>query len=303
MNLKNTLIVIVVIVLGLAGFRIAAKIMSGGKVQEARSIPVLVQTPRTGNIEYKVTLTGDIKAQTEVNVRPRTGGRVEELYVEEGDFVKKGQRLLSFISGISRNNDIYEDMIVRAPISGLVGMKLVKVGEQVSGSPGSYNPVFTLYDINRVKIYADVAEKDYSLVKRGTPAEIRLDAYPDESFSGAVNNVRPVIDPMTRTTQVEIILQNPKLRIKPGMFAKVALVLAKKSNVLIIPLDSVLGETDKYVFVSLNGKAVKKPVKMGMQQDNDVEVVSGLTATDRVIVSGQRVVGEGSKVEEEAPNT
>ncbi|MFA4967131.1 MAG: efflux RND transporter periplasmic adaptor subunit, partial [Candidatus Margulisiibacteriota bacterium] len=223
---------------------------------------------------------------------------VEEIFVNEGDYVVKGEKLLSFVSGISESSDIYEDMIVRAPISGIVGMKMVKEGEQVGGSIGSLNPVFTIYNIDRVKIYANVPEKNYSMVKRGTRAEISLDAFPNEVFYGDVNNVRPVVDPLTRTTQIEIVLNNENRRIKPGMFAKVDLRLQQRSGVLIIPFDSILGETDKYVFVDQNGAAVKKPVTLGMQQDNNIEVTTGLTGSDKVITIGQRVVKEGSKVEE-----
>jgi len=297
MNLKRILWLVVIIILILSAFRIINKVTQK-KVQEERIIPVIVSTPRTGEIEYRVTLTGDIQANTEVNVRPRVTGRVEEIYAKEGDHVNKGDKLLAFVPGISEKSDVYEDMIVRAPISGVIGLQQIKVGEQVTSSVGNINPVFTLYDVSRVKIYADVSEKDYSLIKKGTSALIKIDAFPDQTFQGQVTRIRPVIDPLSRTTQVEIVLPNPSQRIKPGMFAKVDLILIKKSKVLIIPFDVVLGETDKYVFVSQSGKAVKKPIVLGLQQDDNIEVKSGLSGQDRVIVLGERVVKEGSSIKE-----
>ena len=297
MNMRRVLWVVVILVVLLGAYRIIVKVTTK-KVQAERVFPVVVQTPRIGELQYKVTLTGDIKADTEVNVHPRVAGRVEQIYVNEGDYVVKDEALLSFVSGISSESDIYEDMIVRAPIAGIVGMKMIREGEQVGGSAGSLNSVFTLYSIDNVKIYADVSEKDYSLVAKGTPAEISLDAYPGETFHGRVSNIRPVIDPLTRTTQVEIILPNPRHRIKPGMFAKVDLILQKERNVQIIPFDAVLGEADKYVLVAQNGLAVKKPITLGLQQDDNVEVRSGLTAQDKVIVLGERVITEGAKIME-----
>jgi len=297
MNLRRFLWLVVIIILILSAFRIINKVTQK-KVQEERIIPVMVSTPRIGEIEYRVTLTGDIQANTEVNVRPRVTGRVEEIYVKEGDYVNKGDKLLAFVPGISEKSDIYEDMIVRAPISGVIGLQQIKEGEQVTSSVGNINPVFTLYDVRRVKIYADVSEKDYSLIKKGTSALIKIDAFPDQTFQGQVTRIRPVIDPLSRTTQVEIVLPNSNQRIKPGMFAKVDLILIKKSKVLIIPFDVVLGETDKYVFVSQSGKAAKKPIVLGLQQDDNIEVKSGLSAQDRVIVLGERVVKEGSSIEE-----
>ena len=297
MNMKRILWALVILIVLLGAYRIIVKVTIK-KVQAERVFPVVVQTPRLGELQYKVTLTGDIKANTEVSVRPRVAGRVAQIYVGEGDYVDKDEALLSFVSGISAESDIYEDMIVRAPIAGIVGLKMIKEGEQVGGSAGSLNPVFTLYSIDNVKIYADVSEKDYSLVARGTRAEISLDAYPGEIFHGRVSNIRPVIDPLTRTTQVEIILSNPKHRIKPGMFAKVDLILKRETNVAIIPFDAVLGEDDKYVFVSQDGKAVKKPITLGLQQDDNVEVRAGLTTGDKVIVLGERVIEAGSKIVE-----
>jgi membrane fusion protein, multidrug efflux system len=299
MSMRRVLWAIVILIVLLGAYRIAVKV-TAKKVQAERVFPVVVQTPRLGELQYKVTLTGDVKADTEVNVHPRVAGRVEQIYVNEGDYVNKDDALLSFVSGISAESDIYEDMIVRAPIAGLVGLKMIKEGEQVGGSAGSLNSVFTLYSIDNVKIYADVSEKDYSLVAKGTPAEISLDAFPGEIFHGRVSNIRPVIDPQTRTTQVEIILSNPKHRIKPGMFAKVDLVLQREKNVEIIPFDAVLGEDDKYVFVAQDGKAVKKPITLGLQQDDNVEVRSGLAAGDKVIVLGERVIEAGSKIVETA---
>ncbi|MFA4967919.1 MAG: biotin/lipoyl-binding protein, partial [Candidatus Margulisiibacteriota bacterium] len=116
MNIKRIVTAVVLIIVCLTVLRIGQRIMTGKKTQLERTIPVVAVNPKIGNIEYKVILTGDVKAQTEVNVRPRTAGRVEEIFVNEGDYVVKGEKLLSFVSGISESSDIYEDMIVRAPI-------------------------------------------------------------------------------------------------------------------------------------------------------------------------------------------
>ena len=196
---------------------------------------------------------GDIKGETEVAVRPKTIGRVEEIYVKEGDTVRAGQKLLSFVAGITRKDELYEDRVTFARISGVVGMQNIRMGEQVQIQNGSPAPVFTIYKINKVKIYVNVPEKYFSMVTRKTPVEIRLDAYPGKIFHGKVNNVRPVIDPYTRTTQVEIIINNPSHEIKPGMFSTVDLILKEKQNAMIIPFDSVLGLDEKSVFVDDDG--------------------------------------------------
>ncbi len=298
MKLRRILWVLLIAFVVLVAARFINRSKSGQEIQTERVIPIVSMNPSIGAIADKIALTGDIKAETEVSVRPRIAGRVEELYVEEGDFVRRGDKLLSYVAGITSSSEVYEDMVVRAPISGVVGMKLVKLGEQVTSQPGGINPVFTLYDISTVKAYVDLPEKYYSNVKRRTPVIITLDALPGKIFNGYVNNIRPVIDPMTRTAQLEIVLNNSSGIIKPGMFAKVEVILSSRGAAMIVPFDAVLGETEKYVFVNLNGVATKKTVSIGIQQDNNVEVLSGLAVSDKVITLGQRVVKEGSPVEE-----
>ncbi|MFA5103765.1 MAG: efflux RND transporter periplasmic adaptor subunit [Candidatus Margulisiibacteriota bacterium] len=299
MKAKRIVWIAVMLVVVLFVFRIAGRITSSNKIVSEKSIPVEVKSPVIGPIEEKVTLTGDIKADKEVSVRPRIAGRVAEIYADEGDKVEKGAALLSYIAGINPDNELYDDMVVIAPISGIIGMKLIKEGDQVMNQVGGgVNPVFVIYDIGKVKVYADIPEKYYSSLDTGMPAQIFLDAYPDEVFRGSINKIRPVVDPMSRTTQVEIVLPNKSHRIKPGMFVKVDIPLRKTANAVIVPFDSVLGDREKYVFVSENSVAKMRPVVLGLQQENKVQIKEGVAASDKVIVSGQRIVKDGSKIEE-----
>ncbi len=293
--MKKVFTAILILVVLLLAFRVVTRMTAAKKVQAERAIPVEEARPAIGTIEQTVLLTGDIKGQSEVSVKPSTSGRVEEIYVNEGDYVDQGDGLMSYVAGIKADDEMFNDMVTFAPVSGIVGMKTVKIGDQTSAGNTS---VFTIYDIDNVKIYCDVPEKYYSFVKSGTPARIELDSYPGKTFTGAISNVRPVVDPMTRTTQVEILIPNPSHIIKPGMFARVTLVLASRSNTVIVPFDTVLGETEKYVFIDKGGIAAKKIVTLGIEQDNNVEILSGLAKDDKVITLGQRVVQEGSKVSE-----
>ncbi|OGC10444.1 hypothetical protein A3J90_05715 [candidate division WOR-1 bacterium RIFOXYC2_FULL_37_10] len=298
MNRKTIIRILVIFLILFIGYRFISRLTAAKKVeQEEKSIPVVLQTPAIGSILQKIILTGDIKGETEVAVRPKTAGRVAEIYVKEGDYVKTGDKLLSYVEGISPNDELYNDVVTFSPISGVVGLQQIKIGEQVISQAGSINPVFTIYSINSVKVYVDVPEKDYPKVKKGTTAEIMLDAYPEKVFPGKVNNLRPVIDPQTRTAQAEIIILNPGKVIKPGMFSRVSLILEKRDNVLTLPADSILGLETKYVFLNKNGIAAKKKVETGLEEEGLVEVLSGISSSDEVIVVGQRVVEEGSKLE------
>lgn len=298
MNFKKVLWAVGIILVCLLAFRIAGRLTASRNAQESRIVPVVAVNPRLGTIEEQITLSGDVKAEAEITVRPRTAGRVAEIYVQEGAVVNKGDKLLSYVANISPESEIYEDVVVKSPSDGIVGVQLFKVGEQVTALTGLVNPVFIIYAINNVKVYANVPEKYYAQVNPGTRAAIKLDAYPNETIFTKLSTVRPVVDPQTRTTQVEIVIPNSGHRLKPGMFAEVQLTLKKKSNVLIVPFDAVLGESDKYVYLNNHGVAERKLVVLGLQQGNEVEIASGLTLSDQVVTVGQRVIQDGVKIQE-----
>lgn len=286
-----------VILMIFVGYRLISKNFGPKVEKKERIIPVLTAHPVKGIIEEKLTLTGDIKGETEVAVRPKTIGRVEEIYVKEGDYVKKGAKLLSYLAGITPDNELYEDLVTFAPISGIVGMQHVKIGEQITSQPGGISPVFTIYKIDNLKVYVDVPENYYGKIRLNMPVAIKVAAFPDEEFPGRMGNIRPVIDPLSRTGQVEILIPNPGYQIKPGMFSEVTFSLRKKENVLLIPADAVLGDAEKFVFVVLNNLVVKKPVEIGLKEDSRLEVTAGLSETDSVITVGQRIVEENALVE------
>lgn len=300
MSGKKILVIILVFFVVVLSYRIYSKLTITKKLETEKIIPVIVKKPEIGKIEETVTLVADVKANTEVMVRPKIAGRVQEIYVEEGDFVKKGDPLLSYVANISKEDDLYSDMVVVAPISGIIGMKLVKEGEQVVAQLGGLiNPVFSIYDINKVKVYVAIPEKYYSFIRIGMPVKLSFDAFPNETFVGSISNIRPIFDPLSRTTQVEIVLPNPNLRLRPGMFAKAEISIRQANNALIIPFDSVLGDEEKFVFVSDSKVAKKVPVVLGIKQENRVQVLKGLSKDDKVIVVGQKVVTDGIKVEEQ----
>jgi multidrug efflux pump subunit AcrA (membrane-fusion protein) len=95
MRLRKIAWIIGILILLLATYRIVSKVTQK-HVQEERIFPVVVAAPKIGAIEYRVTLTGDIQANTQVDVRPRVTGRVQAIFVKEGDYVEKSDKLLSF---------------------------------------------------------------------------------------------------------------------------------------------------------------------------------------------------------------
>ncbi len=298
MKAKNLVWLLVAVLVVLFVMRISSRMSGGKETQEEKIVPVVSQLPKLGLMEEKLALTGDVKAAKEVGVRPRVTGRVAEIYVDEGDEVAEGDPMMSYVAGITPDDDLYNDMVLSAPINGVVGMKMVKEGDQIVSGPTGISPVFNIYDIDNIKIYANVPEKFVSNIRKGTKALIKFDAYPDKTFTAVVNNVRPVVDSLSRTTQVEISMSNPGRSIRPGMFAKVELVLKSIPTAVVLPIDAVLGETEKFVYVIQGGKASRRMVTTGIMQGNDIQITFGITSADKVITVGQRVVSDGVEVKE-----
>jgi len=190
---------------------------------------------------------------------------------------------------------------IEAPIAGVVAVKHLDEGNMVAPTV----PIVTLVDIDTVKVTVGVNERDISLVQAGkTKATVRADAYAGEAFEGVVEKVSPVADERTRTVGVEIHVPNPRHRLKPGMFARVDLLLREKKGVPAIPEHAVAWQEDQpFVVVVNDGKAHRRPVKLGLAEGPVVEVAEGLEAGALVVTHGQQGLKDGDRVAAEEEKT
>ena len=124
-----------------------------------------------------------------------------------------------------------------------------------------------------------------------------MDAYAGEPFPGTVRRLGPTVDPSSRSGEVEIGLANPDYRLKPGMFAKVTLVLAESKDVVIVPRDALRPTgAETTVFVVRDGTAHLQPVSTGLMNDTLVEIREGLAAGDEVVLSGHSTLQDQAPV-------
>ena len=191
---------------------------------------------------------------------------------------------------------------IEAPIAGVVSRKNLDEGNMVS--PGVC--IVTLVQMDTVKVVVGAGEREIALIREGaTKATVRVDAYPEQAFVGTVKRVSPVADEQTRTIELEVHVPNPGRRLKPGMFARVELVLEEKKGVPTIPDHAVLRDDDKtHVYVANGGTARRRSVRLGLAEGAVVEVVEGLKVGEMVVTSGQRRLEDGVAVvveEEGAP--
>jgi HlyD family secretion protein len=207
------------------------------------------------------------------------------------------------VSRASRNavQASIEKTLVIAPFDGTVAEINVELGEFVTPSPTGIAtlPAIDLLDVSCLYVSAPIDEVDAPQIKTGMPACISLDAFPDKRCSGSVSRIAPYVlekEKQARTVEVEVKLTDAKeLRdLLPGYSADIEILLASKSHALRVPAEAVL-EQNKVLLMEDDGLLVERSFTPGLANWNTVEVVSGLKAGDRVVLSvGQEGVHAGA---------
>ena len=172
---------------------------------------------------------------------------------------------------------------IRAPVSGVITDQQVTNAAGVAGL-GSPNP-FTISDLSYVWIVCDVYENDLSMVHLGEKADIRLNAYPDQVFTGTINNIGPVLDPNNRTSKVRIEVRNPGF-MRPGMFVVATFHGGKRETRAALPATAILHLEDRdWVYVPAGSNSLRRiEVKGGrMLSGNMQEILSGVAVGQEVV--------------------
>jgi len=187
------------------------------------------------------------------------------------------------------------ESLICSPIDGVVTAKHIDQGNLIK----SGDRIVTVADIKTVKVIAAVAEKYGSQVSAGMPVRIKVDAFPERVFEAKAYSVYPAADEQTHTIQIEIRIDNNEYLLKPGMFARVTLVVMRKENVVVVPRDVVLGGKidEPYVYVADGAVAHKRIVKKGIIQSDRCEITEGLSAGEKVVVNGMNYLTDGTGIE------
>ncbi len=188
-----------------------------------------------------------------------------------------------------------DESVITSPIDGVVTHKHIDAGNLISVG----TPICTIAEISTVKVIVPAAERYLGKIKAGSPAPIRVDAFEDRRFDAQVYSVYPALDEQTHTIQVEIRIENRDLVLRPGMFARVELVLEHKEDVIVVLGDVVLGGKlyDPYVYVIQNNRARRKIVKLGIQQGKFCEIVQGLEKGQQLVINGMHYLQNNKEVE------
>jgi HlyD family secretion protein len=159
---------------------------------------------------------------------------------------------------------------VRAPFGGRVADLMMVEGQQAA--PGA--ELLTVVDLDPIKVEVQVLEADIGFLTEGRRASVTFAAFPGETFSGRVATINPVVDPTNRTARVTVLLDNPRGRVKPGMYARVSLDASYFPDRILVPRTAIL-EKDRrtMLFVFEDGRAKWRYVTTGLENDTQVEIV------------------------------
>ena len=187
--------------------------------------------------------------------------------------------------------------VVASPVNGFVGRRYLDPGAYVTQN----SPIVSLVDISLVRMVANLVEKDLRRVQEGVPARIEVDAFPGETFTGEVARTAPVLDPATRTAEIEIEVPNRDYRLKPGMYARVYLSVGQKSQALVVPRKAVVmrnGARGVFLADTGEGRAIARFVMLaaGLEDDRYVEVTDGLSEGDVVVTTGAAGLQSGDSL-------
>ncbi|HEY0683952.1 MAG TPA: efflux RND transporter periplasmic adaptor subunit [Steroidobacter sp.] len=184
------------------------------------------------------------------------------------------------------------DRLIRAPFDGRVGLRNVSLGSLVS--PGGV--ITTLDDLSIVKLDFAVPELFLSSLKPGLTVEAQTTAYPNTTFKGRVDSVDTRVDPTTRAIVVRALIDNKDHRLRPGMFMTLQLV-RKAGMALMLPESAIVPEDSKhFVFVVADGRARKREIKIGRRRPGEVEILTGVTEKDTVVIDGTLNLHDGTPV-------
>jgi RND family efflux transporter MFP subunit len=246
-----------------------------------------------GTIENSVVINGDVLARTQVSIYPSVAGKLTEARLSVGDTVRRGD-IVAMVDP-SRPGEVYSQSPVISTIGGTVLQAPVYPGDTLSVQ----TPVYVVGDLSSLAIETFVPERFSTSVRRGLSAQARLEALPGEVFNAVVDEVSPVLDPASRTLRIRLRFSGPRdSRIKAGMFATLSLVTNSRRDVPVIPRGAVINTYGSWIVFTVNDRnlAVRREIKLGLENEDFLEVAEGLEPGDRVVSAGQNFLSDGDPV-------
>lgn len=316
----------------------------GEDEEKETAIPVSVHEIARGSISSYITATSNLVAENEVQVLAEAEGRVEELHVEEGQPVTKGQLLAALArddeqiayekaevrlanaksafdraqrlgnEGLVTEEDLDKTTMehrvaqqelaeaewklnkteIRAPFDGRITARNITLGQHVRLG----DELFTVTDFDPLISRIYLPEKDIMGLEEGRSVRITLKSDDSVEFDGRIRQISPVVDTSTGTVKLTLEAIQPPLGVRPGGFVTIAIVRETHSDAILLPREAVIRELQSaHVFVVKDDQtAERRDITLGMEEDDHLEVTSGLESGDVVVVAGQGGLKDGKTI-------
>ncbi|MFA4981013.1 MAG: efflux RND transporter periplasmic adaptor subunit [Candidatus Omnitrophota bacterium] len=260
--------------------------------------------PVIGSIQTMITSTATVQPENRLEVKPPINGRIDEILVKEGDMVKAGQTL-AWMSSTERAalldaarargpeevkywQEVYKAAPLISPIDGEVIVSTCESGQTITSS----DAVIVLSD--HLIVQAQVDETDIGGVRVGQKAMISLDAYPKIKVDGKVDHIYYESTTVNNVTiyEVDVMPDSVPQVFRSGMSATVNIVEKTKDDALLVPLEAVKKDKDGAAYVIVSGgprkEGVERKVELGIADEKNIEIVSGLSEQDTVLIKSQK---------------
>jgi cobalt-zinc-cadmium efflux system membrane fusion protein len=295
----------------IAGRVVSSLAPLGTKVKEGSAL-IELDSPDLGTAraEYAKALA-DLRLAEKAYERSKTlyEGRViarkdleqakSDLARTQSEVQRTRQHLLNLrING--NDNGPYNRFVLRAPIAGILTERNVNPGMEVR--PDLQAPLYVVSDLSGLWVLIDVFEKDLGLIRVGQQVQVRVPAYPGQSFPATVEYIGQMVDESTRTVKVRCVIQNPDGKLLPAMYATVDVQSRPEDQAIVVPLTALFteGESDR-VFVALDvGHYRKREVKVGLHLKDRAVIESGLQAGETLVTEGALMLRTEEAPEEES---
>ena len=279
---------------------------------------------------------GTVQAEVKNNIAPQAPGRINKIFVEVGDHVRKGQKLVQMdaanlqqltlqienqkvdfarvkelyaVGGVSKAE--FDNMKMSLEVAESQYRNIMENTQLLSPIDGivtarNYDngdlyagaAILTVEQIRPVKLLVNVSENYYSKVKKGDKAVITLDALPGETFEATVSLKYPTINAATHTFPVELTLANKDEKVRPGMFARAQINFGTENHVVVpdVAIVKQPGSGERFVYVYNHGKVNYVKVELGQRLDDAYELLGGLPDGATVVIAGQGRLSDGMEV-------
>ena len=298
---------------------------------------VKIEQAQSKEIDRIYEFSTTVDAAVKNYIASAGGTRIEKIFVEVGDVVKKGQQLVKMestqlatslaqldnlkielerVKALYQSGGVSKQQLDQLQMQYDVAKKsaenlkdniyltspingIVTARNFDNGDVAAGQPILQVMQINPVKLKINIPESFYNSVKKGMQVTAKTEIFGEEEFLGTISLIYPTIDPLTRTFTCEVKVNNANSKLKPGMFGRVELNLGKAATIMVSDKAVVKqsGSNDKYIFVENNGVVEYRKVQLGRRIEDKIEIISGIADGENVVITGQSKLMDGTKVE------